>query len=126
VARGRTLFGGVVPWGRVWNPGADSATTITVSRGILVEGHALPAGRYTLWVVPQAEEWTIIFSRAVDIMHTPYPGDSLDVLRLTVHPGHAGHFETLGFYFPRVNGEEAELRLHWGTTIVSLALRAPH
>lgn len=44
VARGRTLVGGLVRWGRVWNPGADSATTITVSRDIEVEGQPLASG----------------------------------------------------------------------------------
>src|SRR5574341_95558 len=64
VARGRTLFGGVVRWGRVWNPGADSATTIAFSRDVAVEGRALPAGRYSLWVIPDSSApWTVIFSR---------------------------------------------------------------
>jgi len=48
VARGRRLFGGIVPWGQPWNPGADDATTITVSRDVRVNGAPLPAGTKAL------------------------------------------------------------------------------
>jgi uncharacterized protein YndB with AHSA1/START domain len=126
VARGRTLFGGVVPWRRPWNPGADSATTIAVSRDVEVEGQTLRAGRYTLWAIPEPASWTVIFSRAVDILHTPYPGEGFDALRLTVKPERGEHMETLAFYFPVVQQDSALLRLHWGETIVPLRIRAPH
>lgn len=125
VARGRELFGGIVPWGRVWHPGADSATTISFSAGVLVEGHELRAGRYTLWAIPEPppEPWTVIFSRALGVWHRPYPGDSLDVLRVPVSPEQGGHMEVLAYYFPVVGPDTAVLRLHWGTTIVPLRLK---
>src|SRR4030095_16997151 len=50
VARGRNLFGGIVPYGDVWNPGADQATAMAVTRDILVNGQTLPAGKYSIWV----------------------------------------------------------------------------
>jgi hypothetical protein len=124
VARGRTLFGGVVAWGRTWNPGADSATTIAFSRDVAVAGHDLPAGRYTLWVVPRADSaWTVIFSRAVDVMHTPYPGEAHDALRVAAAPERGAHMEVLAYYFPVVARDSAVLRLHWGETIVPLTIR---
>src|SRR5258708_12524197 len=46
VARGRKLFGDLVPWGRVWHPGANDATTITFSKSVLVEGNPLPPASY--------------------------------------------------------------------------------
>ena len=125
VARGRTLFGGLVPWDAVWNPGADSATTIAVSREILVEGQTLPAGRYTVWMVPGRERWTVIFSTAVDVFHIPYPGQRHDALRVTVTPERGDHMETLAFYFPTVERARAVLRLHWGDTVVPLSIEAP-
>ena len=65
VARGRALFGALVPWDSVWHPGADSATRITFSRDVLIEGKPLRAGEYTLWLIPHATgPWTVIFSRA--------------------------------------------------------------
>lgn len=124
VARGRTLFGGVVAWDRTWNPGADSATTIQVSRDVLLEGRPLAAGRYTLWVVPRADSaWTVIVSRAVDVFHTPYPGEDKDALRLAVTPERGAHMEVLAFYFPVVARDSAVLRLHWGQTMLPLTIR---
>jgi hypothetical protein len=124
VARGRRLFGGIVPWGQPWNPGADDATTIAVSRDVRVNGAALPAGTYSLWAIPDSARWTVIFSRAADVFHTPYP-EGKDALRVAAVPRAGPHMETLGFYFPVVEGARAELVLHWGGTVVPLALVAP-
>ncbi len=125
VARGRTLFGdgGVVRWGRVWNPGADSATTIALSKAVEIDGRELAAGRYTLWTIPDPTTWTVIFSRAVDVLHTPYPGEEHDALRVEVTPEQASHMEVLAFYFPVVAPDSAVLRLHWGETVIPITIR---
>ena len=126
VARGRRLFGDLVRWGHIWHPGADSATTITFSRDVTIAGHALPAGRYTLWTIPQEppKAWTLILSRGVDVWHTQYPGEALDALRITVAPEQGAHMEVLAFYFPIVAPDSTVLRLHWGTTIVPITIRS--
>src|SRR6266511_447583 len=72
VARGRDLFGALVPFDRVWCPGADDCTTITVSTDITIEGRALAAGTYSLWAKPGVARWTIIVNRAHPIFHTRY------------------------------------------------------
>ena len=116
VAHGRTLFGdrGLVHWGGIWHPGADSATTITFSRDVLIEGQPLKAGSYTLWTIPRPDSWTMIFSSAVHVFHIPYPGQASDVLRVEVKPEHGEHMEVLAYYFPVVAPDSAVLRLHWG------------
>src|SRR5437016_12896778 len=53
VARGRRLFGDLVRWGRIWHPGADSATTISFGHDVTIAGHDVAAGRYTLWTIPE-------------------------------------------------------------------------
>src|SRR5437868_14803459 len=53
VARGRALFGALVPWDSVWHPGADSATRIVFSRDVAVEGKTLHAGEYSLCLIPR-------------------------------------------------------------------------
>lgn len=125
VARGRTLFGegAVVRWERIWNPGADSATTISFSRPVEIGGVELPAGRYTLWMIPREGSWAVIFSRAVDVLHTPYPGEEHDALRLEVQPEQASHMEVLAFYFPVVAADSTILRMHWGETVVPITIR---
>ena len=125
VARGRDLFGALVPYGQVWNPGADRATAMTLTRDVQVNGQSLAAGKYSIWAIPNADRWTLIFSRAADVYHTPYPGPQQDALRLDVIPEQGPHMEALAFYFPTVEGKEAVLRLHWGTVMVPLAMRVP-
>lgn len=123
-ARGRKLFRGLVPYGRAWNPGADQATRIELSRDLLVAGRLLPAGRYSLWVIPEKTRWTVIFSDAWDVFHFPYP-EGHDALRLPVAPGAVPHTETLSFDFPLVEGHRAILALRWGRTGVPIPLEAP-
>ncbi|MEE8129285.1 MAG: DUF2911 domain-containing protein [Vicinamibacterales bacterium] len=125
VARGRALFGGIVPYGEIWNPGANDATAITLSRAVTINGHRLDAGKYSIWAIPGEREWTVIFSRAADVFHQPYPGEEHDALRLTIAPTTGDYVETLAFYFPVVEKKDAELRLHWGETIVPFAITVP-
>lgn len=125
VARGRALFGALVPYDEVWDPGADQATAIAFSRDVAIDTARLAAGKYSLWMIPRPENWTVIFSKAADVYHTPYPGEAQDALRLDVRPEPGFHMETLTFYFPAVDGKDATLRLHWGETMVPLSIRVP-
>lgn len=126
VARGRALFGALVPWDSVWHPGADSATRVRFSRDVLIEGKALRAGEYSLWLIPREHAaWTVIFSRAARVFHKPYPGARFDVLRVDVTPEQVSNMESFAIYFPKVLRDEAELRLHWGTTATTLHIKAP-
>src|SRR5690242_459483 len=103
VARGRPLFGQLVPWDSVWHPGADSATRVAFNHDVLVEGKPLKAGEYSLWLVPREHgPWTVIFSRAAHTFHKPYPGEGQDALRVDVATEAASHVETLEIEFPLV------------------------
>ncbi len=125
-ARGRALFGALVPWDSIWHPGADSATRITFNHDIAVEGKLLPAGAYSIWIVPREHApWTVIFSSKSRAFHKPYPGGNLDVLRIEVAPEVASAVETLSLYFPEVLRDEAVLRIHWGTTAIPIRIKAP-
>jgi DUF2911 family protein len=121
VARGRSLFGALVPWGRVWCPGADTCTTIEISAPVQVNGQALAAGTYSLWAEPNPERWTIIFNKVHPVFHTRYPAGQ-DALRVESTPRQGTPMETLAFYFPVVDGSHAELVLHWGTVVVPLLI----
>jgi hypothetical protein len=125
VARGRALFGALIPYGEVWNPGADQATAIAFTRDVQIDGHALQAGKYSLWALPRPDSWTIVFNKAADVFHTPYPGEAQDALRFDVRPEKGPHMEVLTFYFPTVEGKDAVLRLHWGEVMVPLSIRVP-
>jgi Protein of unknown function (DUF2911) len=125
VARGRALFGALVPWDSIWHPGADSATRITLSHDVLVEGKQLRAGEYTLWLIPRENKpWTLIVSRAAHVFHKPYPGSQFEVMRVDVAPEQVSPVESFTIYFPMVLREEAEMRLQWGTTAVPIHIKA--
>jgi hypothetical protein len=127
VARGRALFGQLVPWDSIWHPGADSATRIVFDHDLVLEGHALKAGEYSLWLIPRERAaWTVIFSNAAHTFHKPYPGAEHDVLRFDVTPEQSSHMETLAIYFPIVLRDEATMRIHWGERAVPIRLTAPY
>ena len=127
VARGRQLFGALVPWDAIWHPGADSATRVRFSRDVLIEGQPLRAGEYSLWMIPrESAPWTVIFSRAARVFHLPYPGENRDALRVDVTPEQASQMESFAIYFPMVQRDSAVMRLHWGTTAVPIRIKAPY
>lgn len=117
------MFGGLVPWGRVWMPGADTATSVSVSRPVRVNGQPLAAGIYSLWTIPQESRWTIIFSSAQPVWHLPYPAGR-DVLRIESTARDGAYTELLTFSFPVVDGYTGELTLQWGTTVVPITIEA--
>ena len=122
VARGRDLFGALVPWGRIWTPSADTAARIALSGPIEVNGSKLAAGTYSIWTIPDSTSWTIVFSSVPEVFHLRYP-DGRDVLRVQSKPGRGDHVETLMFAFPMVDADSARLELRWGTTVVPLLIR---
>ncbi|HEY3884251.1 MAG TPA: DUF2911 domain-containing protein [Vicinamibacterales bacterium] len=125
-ARGRELPGKLIPYDRVWCPGANECTTFTTTTNIKVEGRTLPAGTYTVWAQPGPAKWTIIFNRAHPVFHTQYARYAdQDFLKVDVTPQSGPHMETLMFSFPAVDGTHAQLALHWGTIVVPLEIDVP-
>jgi len=122
VARGRELFGSLVPWGKIWSPSADTAAIFRTTTDLDVGSARLPAGRYSIWAIPDRDSWTVIFSSVQPVFHVRYP-EGRDVLRVKATPRVGDHIETLEFYFPLVDADSAVLNLHWGKTIVPLSIR---
>ena len=123
-ARGRTIFGRIVRWGELWTPGANWATTLETNRDVLIEGHPLPAGKYSLWMIPAQppDSWTVVLSRAARRFHVIRPVPADDQLRFRVAADSAPHLEVLGFSFPVVTRTGMTLEFHWTTTAVPLRL----
>jgi hypothetical protein len=76
-------------------------------------------------MIPRPDVWTVIFSKAGDTYHTPYPGESQDALRFDVMPRTGPHTETLTFDFPLVEGKDAQLQFRWGTVTIPLRVTVP-
>lgn len=122
VARGRELFGKLVPWSRVWTPSADSAALFTSSVDLDVNGSTLRAGTYAIWMIPEPETWTIIFS-SKPAFHLTLPARTDEALRVTARSQQGDHMETLGFYFPMADADSATLNMHWGRTVVPIRIK---
>jgi hypothetical protein len=123
VARGRELFGKLVKWDRPWTPGANWATTLDVDHDVTIEGQALPKGKYGIWAIPKADEWTLILHKTARAFHTQKPAADDELLRLKVKPVQSPqHVEILTWSFPVVKRDGAELHLNWGTTDVAVHL----
>lgn len=122
VARGRVaLFGGVVRWNEIWTPGANWATTIEINRDIRIDGHEIPRGRYSIWMIPrQTRDWTVVFSNRVRAFHTQHPNENDDLVRFDVRPETVAHTEVLTWSFPAIATGGATLRMEWGTTSIPL------
>ena len=126
IARGRELFGHLVPWDSIWHPGADSATRISFAHDVLIEGREVRAGDYSVWLVPRAHSaWTFILNGQARAFHKPYPGADKEVFRVDVMPESLSHMETMAIYFPVVRKDSAVMRIHWGTTSVPIRITAP-
>lgn len=60
--KGRVIFDSLVAYGKVWRTGANEATTFTTETDLEIDGKPLPKGEYTLWTIPEKDEWTVIFN----------------------------------------------------------------
>ena len=70
--RGRTVYGGIVPWNQVWRTGANAATGFTTSADLVANGTTIPAGSYTLWTLPSPNGWKLIINRQTGQWGTEY------------------------------------------------------
>ena len=80
--KGRTIFGGVVKYDKVWRTGANASTIIELSQDVRINGNRLTKGRYSLYTIPTATDWTIIINRRTGQWGTSYK-EAADVLRFT-------------------------------------------
>jgi hypothetical protein len=115
--RGRNpIFGGFVKWKEVWTPGANYATTLEVNRKVYLDGHAVPPGKYSVWLVVGPDQWIMVLDPRARMYHTEMPDSNPNQLRWVVHPGEGPFTEALTFTFPVVRPTGATLLLRWGTT----------
>jgi hypothetical protein len=120
LARGRdSLFGGEVKWNEVWTPGANSATTLEVSKDIQLDGHPVKKGKYSVWLVVRADgPWTMVLDPRTKLFHTAHPDSTAEQLRYDVAIGSGPFSEALAWTFPEVRLGGATLTMSWGTVRV--------
>lgn len=122
-AKGRKIFGGLVPYGEVWRTGADTATRLTLSTAAKIGGADVAAGTYELFTLPGEAEWTVILQKAQEKPQWgAYAYDAKnDSARFTVKPAPAPAFvESLSFQIGQLTQSSAVLTLAWENTSLAI------
>jgi hypothetical protein len=116
---GRTIGNEIAPFGQVWRTGANEATTFEVSRDVKIEGKELKAGKYALFTIPGADEWTIIFNKQPAQWGSFKYDEKQDALRVKVKPAKAKEFkERMTFAY-----NNGKVELLWADTEVDFAVQ---
>src|SRR5246127_4273418 len=110
---GREIWGKTVPYGQVWRAGANDNTTIAFTDDVSIEGKPLVAGTYGLHMIPDKEQWTIIFSKNSTSWGSFSYDQKEDALRVTVKPHPAESFDMLTYVFDDVKPDSAAATLRW-------------
>lgn len=126
-AKGRAVYGELVPYGKNWRTGANENTTITFSQDVTIDGKPLAQGTYALYTTPKADSWDIIFYKETGNWGLPEEwSDEKVALKTTVKPESLNRLvETFTISFNNVTTESANLELSWEKTIVSLKIDVP-
>jgi tetratricopeptide (TPR) repeat protein len=124
-ARGRKVFGDVVPFGKFWRTGANSATTITFGEDVFVNGMELKAGKYGIVTFPNANEWTVVFTKDLNVTSADAYQEANDAARFNVKTEQLNQFvETFTIELNNMRNDAADLIMKWEQTQVKLSIKS--
>jgi hypothetical protein len=114
LVNGRKIWGGLVPYGKVWRAGANENTTIEFSDPVSVEGKPLAKGIYGLHMIPNPDSWTVIFSKTNTAWGSYSYKEDEDALRVDVKPRPLAEMkEALEFEFEDLKPDSTAVTLKW-------------
>ncbi|MEO0331331.1 MAG: DUF2911 domain-containing protein [Bacteroidota bacterium] len=121
---GREMFGGAkVPYGKVWRTGANEAAEIKIYQDVTIGGQKLPAGTYSLFTIPNENEWTVIFSSDLDYWGAYRYQEGNDVLRAMASVSSSdSSVEAFTIQFADGSEGEAVMRMAWDKTVAELPI----
>jgi hypothetical protein len=111
--KGRPVWGGLVPLGKVWRTGANENTTFEVTRDVTINGKPLPAGKYGLHTIPSQNEWIIIFSKVNSDWGSFTYDEKNDALRVTAKPQATEFHETMAIEFENISQTAGDAAIIW-------------
>jgi hypothetical protein len=113
--KGRTIWGGLVPYNTVWRAGANEATKITFESDVIINGKKLKAGNYSFFAVPTKNKWILIFNRVSEQWGAFEYNDAEDALRTEVKPETENNCwqEWLAYTITKTSDNTAIIRLEW-------------
>lgn len=118
---GRDVFGGLVPYEKLWRTGANEATTIETDKEIGVNGEVLPAGKYSIFTIPGEKEWTIVFNSNAKQWGAYDYDKTKDVLRVKAKASTNESTEKMTF---TIDEKKGMILLDWAETRVNLMIKA--
>jgi len=122
-AKGRKIFGGLVPLGEVWRAGANEATTFVTTSDVMIGGTHVPAGNYTIFTIPNKDKWTLIISKKTGEWGTAYPGPENDLGRVDMKAEKLpAPVENFTISFNQTPGG-CTLKMAWETTEASVEIK---
>ena len=126
-AKGRSVYGELVPFGRMWRTGANANTIISFSNDVVIGGKKLPAGHYALYSQPKADSWDVIFYDDTNNWGLPEKyDDKKEVLRTTVKPEFLSrNVETLTIGINNLDNDYGFLEIAWEKTMVAVKIEVP-
>ena len=121
-AKGRPVFGNLVPFGKLWRTGANENTTISFSDDVVIDGKTLKKGKYALYTVPRIESWDVIFYTTTDNWGLPQEFNEVNVaLKTTVkEEALSKPVENLTIAISNLDNNSATLEISWENSFVSL------
>jgi hypothetical protein len=111
--KGRKIWGGLVPYDKLWRTGANAATKLTASKDFTIGGKKVPAGSYALYTIPGRQTWTVILSSNFEAWGAQGYSEKQDVARFTVKPETTPQRERLAFIFSNTTDGDTRLDLEW-------------
>jgi hypothetical protein len=122
-AKGRIVFGSLVPYDRVWRTGANTATKISFSTPVKLNGTDVPAGTYELFTIPGKDEWTVIIHKNMSQWGAYAYDQKNDIARVKAKPvALQTAVETLAIGFNDLRDESATFYVAWEKVRVNVAL----
>ncbi|MCS6905664.1 MAG: DUF2911 domain-containing protein [Bacteroidia bacterium] len=123
-ARGRIIFGDLVPYNKLWRTGANASTKLKVSEDVTIEGHKIPAGEYSLLTIPGPNEWTIILNKDLKVTGEANYKQHEDLVRFTVKPQKTDRkIETFTIQFADLSSNNScFIELMWENTLIRFKL----
>ena len=119
-AKGRKIFGELVPYGQVWRTGANDATTFVTTATLSAEGKDIPAGSYTIFTLPEQNKWTLIVNKHTGEWGIPYKYESEELARIPMSVSKtSGPVENFTISFDQ-GGSTCTMKLSWEETQASV------
>ena len=124
--RGREIFGNLVPYDKIWRTGADNSTKISFTTDVMVDGNTIKAGTYSIFSIPNQNEWMIMFYSDVELWGVPRDwSDDKIVFSSTYKVNKINPVETFTISFDDLTNNDVNMSISWEKSSVDIKIDVP-